>query len=73
MIRSIEMTRSEIDAIKDEIIKHVMENDPDYEAEYAGRMERWCFYCGAYHEPRKGITHDKNCVWIKSQILKEMT
>ena len=64
------MTSSQIEVLKDQIIEHVMNNDPDYEAEYDHRMERWCFYCGAYDKPREGLTHEADCVWMKGQILK---
>jgi hypothetical protein len=65
------MTRSEIDLIKEEIVKYVINCESGYESEYAGRMESWCFFCGAYHEPKVGITHESNCIWLKAQILKE--
>ena len=52
--------------LKDEIIKWIKDCDPDYESEYAGRMERWCFFCGAYNEPRKGTSHKKECLWFRA-------
>ena len=52
------------------IIKKVAKNW-EYESEYAGRMETWCFYCGKYQD-KKWNVHEKNCLSLKArELLKQ--
>ena len=50
------------------LLKFVSENET-MESEYAGRMERWCFYCGAYLDT-KGIEHKPGCLysWVVAYL-----
>ena len=48
------------------IIEEIAELDPEYETEYANRMERYCFYCDAYLT--EGGPHSADCLHGK---LKE--
>ena len=57
--------------IQEEIVKFVIDCEPGYESEYAGRMERWCFFCGKYNEPRIGINHSNSCIWLKARESME--
>jgi len=41
------------------------------EQEYGGRMETWCFYCGAYQDPSKPETHKENCLHVKAVNILE--
>lgn len=54
-----------------EIVKYVINREPAYESEYGGRMERWCFFCDKYQEPRKSPMHEPECIWLKAQGLKQ--
>ncbi len=51
-------------------IKHIAENW-QYETEYAGRMEDYCFYCGTWQgSPKK---HDEECLHLEAvKTLEEL-
>jgi hypothetical protein len=52
----------------EEIVRWVAENDPLFETEYDGRMEYYCFYCGAYED--KGATkHKRTCLYKRAKKL----
>ena len=51
---------------KFEIIKAVAENY-EYETEYDGRMESYCFYCNEYQE--KGEAHTDDCLHLKAKKI----
>ena len=53
-----------------EIIQFVAENWEN-EQEYDGRMETWCFYCGAYQHPRSP-EHDENCLHLTARKILEL-
>jgi len=46
-------------------------NNMGKEEEYAGRIETWCFYCGAYQDPKEGIIHKKDCLHIEVVLFLE--
>lgn len=48
------------------LIQEIADLDPEYETEYAGRMERYCHYCDAYLT--NGGPHSEDCLHVK---LKE--
>lgn len=47
-------------------------NEPFYEAEYAGRMEEWCFYCGVYNREGKYDHKPDCCFMLANAILSEL-
>ena len=56
---------------EEEIVEWVIWCDPLYESEYDGRVEERCFFCRGYYDPKKGIEHKKDCIWLLAQELSE--